>query len=128
MKKLFNFFAAAVLLISLAACNNNPKEKYYKSIPDGFDAMCQRAIDEWKVPGMAVAVVKDGEVVFMKGYGNAVMGDSVTAPVPVTPQTQFVIASTSKAFTAGLLANVMDEYPEIKWDAPVINYLPDFKM
>ena len=128
MKKLFNFFAAAVLLISLAACNNNPKEKYYKSIPDGFDAMCQRAIDEWKVPGMAVAVVKDGEVVFMKGYGNAVMGDSVTAPVPVTPQTQFVIASTSKAFTAGFLANVMDEYPEIKWDAPVINYLPDFKM
>ncbi len=128
MKKLFNFFAAAVLLISLAACSNNPKEKYYKSIPDGFDAMCQRAIDEWKVPGMAVAVVKDGEVVFMKGYGNAVMGDSVTAPVPVTPQTQFVIASTSKAFTAGLLANVMDEYPEIKWDAPVINYLPDFKM
>lgn len=128
MKKLFNFFAAAVLLISLAACNNNPKEKYYKSIPDGFDAMCQRAIDEWKVPGMAVAVVKDGEVVFMKGYGNAVMGDSVTAPVPVTPKTQFVIASTSKAFTAGLLANVMDEYPEIKWDAPVINYLPDFKM
>ena len=128
MKKLFNFFAAAVLLISLAACNNNPKEKYYKSIPDGFDAMCQRAIDEWKVPGMAVAVVKDGEVVFMKGYGNAVMGDSVTAPVPVTPQTQFVIASTSKAFTAGLQANVMDEYPEIKWDAPVINYLPDFKM
>ena len=128
MKKLFNFFAAAVLLISLAACNNNPKEKYYKSIPDGFDAMCQRAIDEWKVPGMAVAVVKDGEVVFMKGYGNAVMGDSVTAPVPVTPQTQFVIASTSKAFTAGRLANVMDEYPEIKWDAPVINYLPDFKM
>ena len=128
MKKLFNFFAAALLLISLAACNNNPKEKYYKSIPDGFDAMCQRAIDEWKVPGMAVAVVKDGEVVFMKGYGNAVMGDSVTAPVPVTPQTQFVIASTSKAFTAGLLANVMDEYPEIKWDAPVINYLPDFKM
>ena len=128
MKKLFNLLAAALLLISLAACNNNPQGKYYKSIPSEFDAMCQRAIDEWKVPGMAVAVVKDGEVVFMKGYGNAVMGDSVTAPVPVTPQTQFVIASTSKAFTAGLLANVMDEYPEIKWDAPVINYLPDFKM
>ncbi len=128
MKKLFNFFAAAVVLVSLAACNNNPQGKYYKSIPDGFDAMCQRAIDEWKVPGMAVAVVKDGEVVFMKGYGNAHLGDSATAPVPVTPQTQFVIASTSKAFTAGLLANVMDQYPEIKWDAPVINYLPDFKM
>ena len=128
MKKLFNLFAVAALLISLAACNTNPQEKYYKSIPAEFDAMCQRAIDEWKVPGMAVAVVKDGEVVFMKGYGHANLGDSVTAPVPVTPQTQFVIASTSKAFTSGLLANVMDEYPEIKWNAPVVNYLPDFKM
>lgn len=132
MKKLFanaaNLALAALLFIATVGCNNNPSEKYYQSIPDEFDAMCQRAIDEWKVPGMAVAVVKDGEVVFMKGYGNAVLGDSVTAPVPVTPQTQFVIASTSKAFTAGLLANVMDQYPEIKWDAPVINYLPDFKM
>ena len=116
--------AAAVF----ASCCGNPSAKYYKSIPDGFDAMCQRAIDEWKVPGMAVAVVKDGEVVFMKGYGNAHLGDSTTAPVPVTPQTQFVIASTSKAFTSGLLANVMDQYPEIKWDAPVVDYLPDFKM
>ena len=116
------------LLMGLTSCNSNPAEKYYKSIPQEFDAMCQRAIDEWKVPGMAVAVVKDGEVVFMKGYGNAHLGDSTTAPIPVTPQTQFVIASTSKAFTSGLLANVMDEYPEIKWDAPVVNYLPDFKL
>ena len=128
MKKLFNFLAAAMLLVSLAACNSNPSGKYYKSIPPEFDAMCQRAIDEWKVPGMAVAVVKDGQVVFMKGYGNAHLGDSTTAPVPVTPQTQFVIASTSKAFTSGLLANVMDEHPEIKWDAPVVDYLPDFKL
>ena len=73
-------------------------------------------------------IVKDGEVVFLKGFGHAHLGDSTTAPVPVTPQTQFVIASTSKAFTSGLLANVMDEYPEIKWDAPVKNYLPDFKL
>ncbi|MBE6226017.1 MAG: serine hydrolase [Bacteroidales bacterium] len=121
--KLLSVLFVAVLI---SACGNAPK--YNKSIPAGFDALCQRAIDEWKVPGMAVAVVKDGEVVFMKGYGNARLGDSLNAPVPVTPQTQFVIASTSKAFTSGLLANVMDEYPEIKWDAPVKKYLPDFKM
>ena len=115
------------LVAILAACNNGP-QKYYKSIPDGFEARCQRAIDEWKVPGMAVAVVKDGEVVFMKGFGKAHLGDSLTEAVDVTPQTQFVIASTSKAFTSGLLANVMDEYPEIKWNTPVKEYLPDFKM
>ncbi len=127
--KSIRLFASCVCLLSvLAGCSSNTSEKYYKSIPPQFDQMCQRAIDEWKVPGMAVAVVKDGEVVFMKGYGHAHLGDSVKAPVPVTPQTQFVIASTSKAFTSGLLANVMDENPEIKWDAPVINYLPDFKL
>ena len=130
MKFLKNLFKAGALMaiLALTACSSNPAEKYYKSIPAEFDAMCQRAIDEWKVPGMAVAVVKDGEVVFLKGFGNAHLGDSTMAPVPVTPQTQFVIASTSKAFTSGLLANVMDEYPEIKWDAPVKNYLPDFKL
>ena len=128
MNKLFKALLSVCVIAVLASCNCNGPEKYYKSIPKGFDALCQRAIDEWKVPGMAVAVVKDGEVVFMKGYGMANLGDSLTEAVPVTPQTQFVIASTSKAFTAGLLANVMDEYPEIKWDAPVKNYLSDFKM
>ncbi len=130
MKKLYKNYICVVALLSLfiTSCNNNASEKYYKSIPDKFDALCQRAIDEWKVPGMAVAVVKDGEIVFLKGFGKAHLGDSTTAPIAVTPQTQFVIASTSKAFTSGLLANVMDEYPQIKWDAPVIDYLPDFKM
>ena len=130
MKTVSNFFEKALcglcLVALLCACNCN--SKYNKSIPKEFDALCQRAIDEWKVPGMAVAVVKDGEVVFMKGYGVAKKADSLNGAIPVTPQTQFVIASTSKAFTSGLLANVMDEYPEIKWDAPVKEYLPDFKM
>lgn len=124
-----SLYAIALVVFAITtSCNSNPSQKYYQSIPDEFDAMCQRAIDEWKVPGMAVAVVKDGEVVFLKGFGKAHLGDSITAPVDVTAQTQFVIASTSKAFTSGLLANVMDQYPEIKWDAPVVDYLPDFKL
>ena len=127
MKNVFKALMGLALVAVLAACNNGP-QKYYKSIPEGFEARCQRAIDEWKVPGMAVAVVKDGEVVFLKGFGKAHLGDSLTEAVDVTPQTQFVIASTSKAFTSGLLANVMDEYPEIKWNTPVKEYLPDFKM
>ena len=124
MKKFFLLLS----LVALISCNSDPTAKYYKSIPKGFDKMCQRAIDEWKVPGMAVAVVKDGEVVFMQGFGKAHLGDSANAAVPVTPQTKFVIASTSKAITAGLLATVMDDYPEIKWDAPVKQYLPDFRL
>ena len=118
----------ALAIVVLASCCKDPKEKYYQSIPDGLDEMCQRAIDEWKVPGMAVGVVKDGKVVYLKGFGNAVMGDSTREAVPVTPQTKFVLASTSKAFTSALLATVIDDNEEIKWDAPVRNYLPDFKL
>lgn len=123
-----SFLLLALGIAILAGCSQGPSAKYYKSVPPELDALCQRAIDEWKVPGMAVAVVKDGEVVFLKGFGNAVVEDDFRKSEPVTPQTQFVIASTSKAFTSALLANVMDEYPEIKWNAPVINYLPDFKL
>lgn len=125
MKKLVLTACALLGLLWMAAgCCGGSGEKYAKSLPDGFDALCQRAIDEWKVPGMAVAVVKDGEVVLLKGYGKA----SIEKDEPVTPQTRFVIASTSKAFTSALLANVMDEYDTIKWNAPVIDYLPDFKL
>lgn len=116
------------LLLLLEACTGDSATKYYQSIPAGFDPLCQRAIDEWKVPGMAVAVVKDGEIVFLKGFGAAKQADSTHAAVPVTPQTQFVIASTTKAITAALLANVMDQYDTIKWSAPVVHYLPDFKL
>lgn len=125
----FKTFLMLVLASAMVVgCCQDPKEKYYKSVPSELDAMCQRAIDEWKVPGMAVAVVKDGEVVFLKGFGNAVLEDSLNKAVPVTPQTKFVLASTSKAFTGALLATVIDEYPDVKWDAPVKSYLPDFKL
>ena len=129
LKRVAGYLAGCAALLLLAgACTCNTSQKYYKSIPDGFDRMCQRAIDEWRVPGMAVAVVKDGEVVFLEGFGSAKLGDSANAAVPVTPQTKFVIASTSKAITGALLASVMDDYDTIKWDAPVKNYLPDFKL
>ncbi len=125
-KTTIGLIASAIMLSLVTACNSG--NKYYKSIPAEFDSMCQRAIDEWKVPGMAVAVVKDGEIVFLKGFGDARQADSLNPAIPVTPQTKFVIASTSKAITGGLLATVMDDYDTIKWDAPVINYLPDFKL
>ena len=130
MKQNYIMKACAFFLFALLAvgCTQDYSKKYYQSIPEEFDAICQRAIDEWKVPGMAVAVVKDGKVVFLKGFGMATLPDSLNEGVPVTEKTQFVIASTSKAFTSALLANVMDEHKEIKWDSPVVEYLPDFKL
>src|SRR5262249_31032058 len=93
------------------------------SAQDYVDTVVERARKEFDVPGIAVAIVKDGDVVLTKGYGVRKMGD----PAPVTPQTLFRIASNTKAFTAAALASLVDE-KRIRWDDPVIQHLPTFQM
>lgn len=75
------------------------------------------------VPGMSVAVVKDGQVVLAKGYGVRKLGE----PVPVDARTLFGIASNTKAFTATALGLLVEE-GKIEWDGPVTRYLPWFQM
>lgn len=74
-------------------------------------------------PGMAIAVVKDDKTVFAKGYGTRELG-KVSA---VDENTQFAIASNSKAFTTASLAILVDE-KKLAWDDKVSKYLPDFEM
>ena len=62
---------------------------------DGFDAVIDRAIKDFKVPGLAIAVVKDGEVIYARGFGQR----DVEKDLPVTPRTLFAIGSCTKAFT-----------------------------
>lgn len=76
---------------------------------------------EFEVPGIAVAIVKDGKVMVAKGYGVRKLGE----PAPVDADTLFGIASNSKAFTTAALAILVDE-GKIKWDDPVAKYLPSF--
>lgn len=80
-------------------------------------------LNEWKVPGIALAAVRDGEIAFAQGFGkrNLTTGDEVT------PQTIFAIGSSSKAFTAASLAMLVDE-GKLNWDVPVREYLPSFKL
>jgi CubicO group peptidase (beta-lactamase class C family) len=88
-----------------------------------LDTVVERARKEFDVPGIAVAVVKDGNVVAVKGYGVRKAGGAA----PVTPQTLFRIASNTKAFTAAALAILADE-KRIRWDDAVIQHLPAFQM
>jgi CubicO group peptidase (beta-lactamase class C family) len=92
-------------------------------LPPDFDALVARAMETFEVPGMAIAVVKDGRVVLAKGYGVRELGK----PAPVDARTLFGIASNTKAFTATALG-LLVEAGKIEWDAPVINYLPWFQM
>lgn len=78
---------------------------------------------DWKVPGMGIAVVKDGEVLLAEGYGQK---DGENG-LPVTADTVFAIGSSSKAFTAASVAIMVDE-GKLEWDKPVRDYLPNFKL
>ena len=84
-----------------------------------LDSYIAEAHRTWPVPGMAVAIVKDGEVVLARGYGVLSLDD----PTAVDEHTLFAIASNSKAFTSAALAILVDE-GKLAWDDRVIDYLP----
>lgn len=88
-----------------------------------IDELVERTLKTFEVPGIAVAVVKDGQVVHSKGYGMR----SILSKEKVDSNTLFGIASNSKAFTSAALAMLVDE-GKIKWDDKVIQYIPEFKM
>lgn len=75
------------------------------------------------LPGIAMAVVEDGQVVFTGTRGERRAGSGE----PITPDTLFKIASNSKAMTAAVLARLVDR-GQLRWDDPVIKYLPQFRM
>ena len=91
--------------------------------PADLDAYVARAMHTFEVPGMAVAIVKDGHAVLLKGYGVRKMGEST----PVDENTLFGIGSNTKAFTAAALATLVDE-GKISWDDPVYERLKGFEM
>jgi CubicO group peptidase (beta-lactamase class C family) len=89
----------------------------------GFDTFLTEAIKAWEVPGLAVAIVKDGEVVFAQGIGFR----DVDHKLPVTPKTLFAIGSCTKAFTTFVLGTLVDE-GKLEWDTPVRVYIPEFRL
>ncbi len=93
------------------------------SPPPGLDAEAARIMKAFEVPGLALAIVKDGQVIVAKGYGVRKLGD----PAPVDARTLFGIASNTKVFTATALGLLVEE-GKLAWDAPVISYLPWFQM
>jgi CubicO group peptidase (beta-lactamase class C family) len=112
---------AAVALAMMSMATAAPAQT--ASAPQDLDAVAARVLKEFEVPGLAVAIVKDGKVVLAKGYGVRKLGE----PTPVDENTLFGIASNTKAFTAALLAMLVDE-GKIGWDDPVVKHLPAFQL
>ena len=88
-----------------------------------LDARFAQAQRDWPVPGFAVVIVKDGQTVLMRGYGERALGSGE----PVDEHTLFAIASNSKAFTSASLAMLVEE-EKLSWDDPVQKHLPYFQL
>ncbi len=86
-----------------------------------IEQIVQNAMEDRDIPGLSLVIVREGEPVYIKGFGYA----NLEKQTPVTPETLFEIASTSKAFTA-LAALKLEEEGKINFDDPVSKYLPWF--
>ncbi len=89
----------------------------------GLDAYVQQVMSRWQVPGLAVAVVKDGRVVLSRGYGVRELGK----PDPVDSATLFDIGSNTKAFTAAALGTLIAA-GELQWNSRVVDYVRPFRL
>ncbi|MDN5288408.1 MAG: serine hydrolase [Mucilaginibacter sp.] len=87
------------------------------------DSIAQKDMRLFQVPGLAIGIIKDGKLIYSKGFGVR----SMQTQQPVTSKTLFGIASNTKAFTAAALGLLIDE-GKLKWDDKVIQYIPEFKM
>jgi len=90
---------------------------------ESLDDFILEEMEDWKVPGAAIVIVKNGEVILSKGYGTRNLKENKK----VTEETIFAIGSSSKAFTA-MVAGILVDEDRLKWDVPVTNYMPWFKM
>jgi CubicO group peptidase (beta-lactamase class C family) len=120
MKKLYFVLIGLTIFVSLANAQGVDRSKF---ISDSLDNYVNRALTNWRIPGAAVCVVKDGKVVVMKGYGIKELGLNNK----VDENTLFMIGSNSKAFTATALA-MLPAQGKLSLDDKVTKYIPEFKL
>lgn len=89
----------------------------------GFDDDVRKVMRDWKIQGLAIAIVRGGDVVYSRGFGLR----DAKRDLPVTPHSLFAIGSTTKTFTTTALALLADE-GKFDWDRPIREYVPTFKL
>lgn len=117
--------AALLVLVPsalLAAAPATALPSPHPSAPETrIESYVTRAMEAWKVPGVAIAVVKDDKVVLARGFGVREAGK----PARVDDKTLFAIGSLTKGFTAAAVGVLVDE-GKLAWDDPVLRHLPSF--
>jgi len=94
-----------------------------KKALEGFEAVVQQGLTKLKVPGAAVAVIKDNDVILAQGFGFR----DIENKLPMSADTILAIGSSTKAFTTFALGTLVDQ-GKVEWDKPVRNYIPWFKL
>lgn len=110
-------------LLSAALWANAQKADRTRFITDSLDIYINKALTNWRIPGAAVCIIKDGKIVLMKGYGVKELG----LPNKVDVNTLFMIGSNTKAFTATALAMLQAD-KKLSLDDRVTKYIPEFKL
>ncbi|HMU46301.1 MAG TPA: serine hydrolase [Chitinophagaceae bacterium] len=102
---------------------SNSKDQKSSFINDSLDSYIKRGMTDWQIPGLAIAIVKDGKVIFQKGYGVREIGKKDE----VNENTLFIIASNSKLFTGTSIAN-LDYEKKLSLNDKVTKYIPWFRL
>lgn len=123
-KRLRNLLSGLFLLAFLPTVltSRTAKASENAATVERIDAFVAQQVERHHLPGLALALVEDDQVIFMKGYGKADPSGR-----PVTPQTPFILASVSKPLTATAVMQLV-EAGRIELDAPVQRYLPEFQL
>lgn len=111
------------LLLTLVLFRSYAQKLPVSAKIQAFDQYVETVRRQWDIPGLAITVVKDGRVIFAKGYGVRELGK----PDLVNTQTLFACASTTKAMTVALMGMLVDE-GRLKWSDPVYKYLPELQL
>ena len=110
------------LLLVVSTLSHSAADAQSKPL-QGLDDYVTKSMADWKIPGLALAIVRNDSVILAKGYGVRTLGK----PDRVNERTIFAIGSSSKAFTSMAVAMLVDQ-GKVKWDDPATKYLPGFQL
>lgn len=120
MNRLLLCAACVVFACTTATAQSDSIPSFVK---DSLDNYIIKAMEDWEIPGLSIAIIKNGKVVLMKGYGVRELGSDSR----VDENTLFMIGSNTKAFTATALAT-LDAENKLSLDDKVSKWIPSFKL
>jgi CubicO group peptidase (beta-lactamase class C family) len=123
MKKNNSLIVIGIIILFILVSNYVAAQESPSQIEEKVDPVIQQVMKSYDLPGMAIAIVKDDEIVYAKGFGVK----NLETKDPITAKSLFHMASVSKPFSATAIMQFVEQ-GKVKLDDPVVKYLPYFKI